>query len=92
MNAFAHSETALLLPVLLCGLAHVLIPRLIALLALAMVLWGSRPGERPALLDACAQSLRHLLRPSFRPASRDTQHFPQAALSPEVRQLPPDRN
>lgn len=91
MNAFAHPDATLLLPVL----ASLLIPRLIALVALAMVLRGSQPDQRPALLDACTQFLRDLLRPSFRPNPhqfRDSPQNPPAAQHPGslAPQTPPD--
>jgi len=48
--------------VALLGLARALLLRLIVVVALAMVLRGSKPNERPVLLDAfadCVHSARH---------------------------------
>ncbi|WP_214109178.1 hypothetical protein [Acrocarpospora catenulata] len=47
---------------LLLPLAGALLPRVVAVIALALVLRGSTPSERPALLDAVARCLRSMPR------------------------------
>jgi hypothetical protein len=57
VDVFSPSETQLL-AVLALGLARVLLLRLTVVAALALVLRGSRPSERPVLLDSFAEYLR----------------------------------
>ena len=69
LDAFSQPETHLL-TVLALGLARTLLLRLMMVAALALVLRGSKPSERPVLLDSFAECLRHMARTAIKPRRR----------------------
>jgi hypothetical protein len=69
LDVFNQPETHLL-AVLAFGLARTLLPRLVTVAALALVLRGTKPSERPILLDSFAQCLPHMTRTALRSEHR----------------------
>jgi hypothetical protein len=69
VDVLSQPETYLL-AVLALGLARTLLQGLMMVAALALVLRGSKPSERPVLLDSFAKCLRHLARTAIRPRHR----------------------
>ncbi|XRQ09248.1 hypothetical protein ACN3XK_74435 [Actinomadura welshii] len=69
VDVFSQPEVHLL-ALLMMGLARTLLLRLVMVAALALVLRGSKPSERPVLLDSFAECLRQNPRTALRPRRR----------------------
>ncbi|MFI6984249.1 hypothetical protein ACIBSV_37440 [Embleya sp. NPDC050154] len=65
MDVLSPYETYLLAVVTL-GLVRTVLLRLMMVAALALVLRGSDPGERPALLSSFAECLLHMARSTIK--------------------------